>query len=29
MKEHISGFLRSGVPDEDVKLMCQTNAYNL
>ena len=25
----IFGFLVRGVPDEHVKLMCQTNAYNL
>ena len=25
----ILGFLLRGVPDKDVKLMCQTNAYNL
>jgi hypothetical protein len=25
----ILGFLQSGVPDEHIKMMCQTNAQNL
>ncbi len=29
MRRLIVGFLQSGIPDEDIKLMCQTNAYNL
>jgi len=29
MRRLILGFLLRGVPDEHVKLMCQTNAYNL
>lgn len=29
MRRLILSFLLSGVPDEQVKLMCQTNAYNL
>jgi len=29
MRRLILGFLLRGVPDKDVKLMCQTNAYNL
>jgi len=29
MRKLILGFLFRGVPDEHVKLMCQTNAYNL
>ena len=29
MRMLIMGFLQSGVPDEHVKLMCQSNAYNL
>ena len=29
MRRLILGFLIRGVPDKDVKLMCQTNAYNL
>ena len=29
MRRLILGFLYRGVPDEHVKLMCQTNAYNL
>lgn len=29
MRRHILRFLYEGVPDDHVKLMCQTNAYNL
>ena len=29
MRRLLLGFLQSGVPDKHVKLMCQTNAYNL
>jgi len=29
MRKLILGFLFRGVPDEHVKLMCQTNAHNL
>ena len=29
MRKLILGFIQSGVPDEHVKLMCQTNAHNL
>lgn len=29
LRRLIVGFLQSGVPDESIKLMCQTNPYNL
>jgi len=29
IRELIVNFMQSGVPDEHIKLMCQTNAYNL